>query len=268
VSKTEPSFDTATDWPREGDARRGQVPSAWMQGRASFGGLVAAVMVRAMREHEPTLPLRAVHIDFIGPLTASPATARAEVLRRGRSLTHLSARIDQDTGVCARASASFGAARNSSIAIASPMEPDLPDPTDRPAMPFIPGVVPSFVQFIDMTFVEGGYPFSGQATAELAGWCRHRTNPGPPEPAIMGLLDAWPAPVLSLLDRPAPASSVSWTTRVVSMPESVGTDDWFWYRSSVSFARDGYAHMEGRLWDREGRAVASLEQLVAVFDQR
>ena len=65
------------------------VPARWAQGRASFGGLVAALAYGAMRDKaQPGRPVRSLAITFVGPMEAEvPARFEAEVLREGKEVT-------------------------------------------------------------------------------------------------------------------------------------------------------------------------------------
>ena len=48
-----------------------EVDDQWTQGRTLFGGLQAALLVRAMRSHlapDPELPLRSLQVVFVGPV--------------------------------------------------------------------------------------------------------------------------------------------------------------------------------------------------------
>jgi len=55
------------------------VPASWGQGRAGFGGLVAALVFENMRAKVPEgRPLRSLAITFVGPLAVDkPACAKA-----------------------------------------------------------------------------------------------------------------------------------------------------------------------------------------------
>jgi hypothetical protein len=53
---------------RDGDRVTFSIPPDWMQGRTSFGGLIAAVSTQAMRDVAGSdWPLRALQTSFIGP---------------------------------------------------------------------------------------------------------------------------------------------------------------------------------------------------------
>src|SRR5687768_4973569 len=69
------------------------VPDDWLQGRTLFGGMQAIVGLAAMRSLVPEAPLRSLQVTFLAPVPGGPVTARAIVLRSGKSATHVEARI-------------------------------------------------------------------------------------------------------------------------------------------------------------------------------
>jgi len=265
------SFAEVTTWERRssGAVWDGEVPAAWMQGRASFGGVPAAVGLRAILELTGGgRPPRSVHVAFHGPLKSGPAQATAQVIREGRSVTHARAEIQQGDAICTQVTATLAEDRPSAIVVEPPTRPERPAPEQCRRMPHLPGVTPEFVQFLDMRWTDGALPFSGAPAPGLAGWCRHATDAGAdPHVALLGLLDAWPSPVVPMLRGPAPASSVSWSTIFHDVPEVIEPDDFWWYRSEALAARHGYAIMRAELFGPKGGLAATVEQLVAIFDQ-
>src|SRR6478609_3119397 len=69
------------------------VPDDWLQGRTLFGGMQAVVGLAAMRSLAPDAPLRSLQVTFLAPVPGGLVTARAQVLRSGKSATHVEARI-------------------------------------------------------------------------------------------------------------------------------------------------------------------------------
>ncbi|MCA9706362.1 MAG: thioesterase family protein [Myxococcales bacterium] len=264
------SFAEVTTWSPDGPgAWVGTVSPEWMQGRGSFGGIPAAVGLRAIQAAcaDGRRP-RSIHVAFLGPLTNAPARVTAQVLRRGRFVTHARAEILQGGELRTQVIATLGDDRASGLVVEPPLGPERPPPESLAALPHIEGVTPSFVRFLDMRWTDGSMPFSGAEEPGLGGWCRHRTDPGPdPHAALLGLLDAWPSPVVPLLRGPAPASSVSWSTTFYDVPEAISPDDWWWYGSEAIAAGHGYAGMRATLYGRDRRLVSTVEQLVAVFDR-
>lgn len=265
------SFEEAISWAPDGPgAWAGTVPSSWMQGRTSFGGIPAAVGLRAIRAvvADPSRAPRSVHTSFFGPLGPEPARVTAQVIRAGRYLTHARAEIHQGDELRAQVMATLAADRESGVVVEGPPMPERKGPEGLVDMPHLEGVAPTFTQYFAFRWTDGGMPFTGSSEARLGGWCRHRTEPGPdPFVAILGLLDAWPSPFVSMFPRPAPASSVTWTTNFFEVPDALDPEAWCWFGSEGLAARSGHAGMRGALYGPKGRLLAAVEQLVALFDR-
>lgn len=65
------------------------IPPEWGQGRASFGGLVAALQYEAMRARVPAdRPVRSLAITFVGPVAPDvPVSFQVDVLREGKAVS-------------------------------------------------------------------------------------------------------------------------------------------------------------------------------------
>jgi len=243
------------------------VPPDWLQGRTVFGGLQAAAALRALEERiDPARAVRSLSVCFVGPTGHEAMAIEPHILREGGTVTHARADVIGSEGVACTLTAAFGKDRASSVA-REPQRADVPDEIGGLALPYLPGITPSFVQHFDIRWVSGQPPFTA-AEGPLAheGWCRHRTDPGPVVPALLGLLDAWPSPALQALKGPAPASSVTWSAQLCHVPEAVTPDDAFYFRARVlSAPGSAYVTMRGELYDRAGLLVAHLEQLVTVY---
>jgi acyl-CoA thioesterase len=264
------SFADVVAWRSDGpDAWVGEVPPLWMQGRASYGGLVAAVGLRALRASlgDGRAP-RSIHTSFFGPVGPGPSRVTAEIVRRGRFVTQGRAELRQADVLQAMVTASFADDRDSGVIVEAPPRPARPGPEGLVDLPFIEGVVPSFARFFALRWTDGAMPFSGAKQAGLGGWCRHRTDPGSdPYLAILGLLDTWPPPVVPMFERPAPASTVTWSSMFYEVPAVVDPEQWWWYRSEAVAARHGYTGFRAWLYEPNGQLAATAEQLVAMFDR-
>jgi acyl-CoA thioesterase len=126
--------------------------------------------------------------------------------------------------------------------------------------------MPAFVQHFRYCWEDCRHPFSGSAEPISSGWCRHRGPTGSPHAAVVGLLDAWPAPLLTMGTVPFPASTVSWTASFVDVPPDSDPDGWWYFRATVRHSADGHATTEGRLYAPDGRLAAHMDQLVVIFD--
>jgi len=91
------------------------VPDSWGQGRTVLGGLSVALTFRVVQDQLPQpRPLRSLNVSFVGPLATDQNFSFAtSVLRSGKSVTHIEARVIQEGQVCVTLLASFGEARDS-----------------------------------------------------------------------------------------------------------------------------------------------------------
>ena len=255
---------------RDGDEHP-TIPSTWQQGRAAFGGLIAAILYERMATHvDPDASLRSLTVSFVAPAEPGPVETHTDVLRAGRSVTQVEGRLRQGDSVVVAALASFGAARKSSIEVPSEQAPAMPAPEDSQQLPYIEGVVPEFTQHFDYRIAEGDLPFTGSSSNKFGGWVRFRQPEGAEETQatishLLALIDAWPPAVLPMLKQPAPASSLTWTVEFIE-PLPAQTDVCWWqYLADVEQASDGYGVTQAKLWSNEGRLVAYTRQTVTVF---
>lgn len=252
------------------------IPSGWAQGRATFGGLVAAMLYRhveatleqASEAPVANTPLRSLTVSFVAPAEAGELQASARILRAGRSAVQIEAHASQGDQVVTAALASFGKPRTSAIAVATDAAPEFPKPESCEALPYIEGLVPEFTRHFDYRICAGALPFSGHREGRIGGWVRFRESAGPATTAhLLALIDAWPPAVLPMLKTVAPASSLTWTVEL--MPAAMTADgdsgDWWQYLAEVEQAEDGYAVIQARLWNSRGVLMALTRQTVTVF---
>lgn len=246
------------------------IPSLWGQGRASFGGLVAALAFEAMRAKVPDgRPVRSLAITFVGPVAADvPVSFQAEVLREGKAVSQLCLRAVQDGQVVTLVQGSFGAARASAIAVAPLPAPQIEPAEQCQELPYLRGVTPEFTRFLAMRWGIGGMPFTNNKSRQMGGWVRLRGEPESQalsEAHLLALVDAWPPALLSHLQSPAPGSSLTWTIEFVQPLQNLSSDDWCLYRAEIEHARDGYGHIAAALWSPAGELIAISRQTVTVF---
>jgi len=245
-----------------------QVPPSWAQGRAAFGGLIAALVLDAIAtEVQADRPLRGVVLDFVAPVAPGPVELRGRVLRSGRALTQGSAEVVQGGQVCAVLAAAWGAARPTRLRWPADRAPAEPPAARMMPLPYLDGVTPTFTQHFQYRWASERLPFSGAQVPNVGGLVR-LAEPGPVDAAtILALVDAWPAPVLATLDRVVPASTVTWAVNLVQPPPPGGWpgETWFRFESDTVAAGDGYADIDSRLWAPDGTLVATSRQLVVEF---
>ncbi|SDY97820.1 acyl-CoA thioesterase II [Pseudomonas sp. NFIX28] len=246
------------------------IPADWAQGRASFGGLVAALQYEAMRAKVPAeRPVRSLAITFVGPVSPDvPVSFEVEVLREGKAVSQVLGRAVQDGQVVTLVQGSFGASRPSEVSVVAEQAPAMKHWDECPELPCIEGVTPAFMRYLAMRWSIGGMPFTGNKSRDMGGWVRLRGDVKEEpmsESHILALVDAWPPALLPHLTSPAPGSTLTWTIEFVQPLQALSTLDWCKYRVSIEHARDGYGHAAATLWSAEGQLIALSRQTVTIF---
>lgn len=248
------------------------IPGDWAQGRACFGGIVAALAYETMaREVAEDRPVRSLSMTFVGPVEPdAPFRIEVETLREGRAVTQLFARIIQNEQTTTLLQGSFGSARPSAVQVEAEPAPVLPAADACQVLPYISGLTPEFIQHLTLRWGLGGLPFSNNTSRQMGGWVSLRDEAGGGggllgAAHILLLVDAWPPAVLSHLRSPAPGSSLTWTIEFVQPLAKIPAGEPCAYRVHIEQAGDGYAHTAAGLWGPAGELLALSRQVTTVF---
>lgn len=240
-------------------------PAEWGQGRTLFGGLQAALLVAAMREQIPAdVPLRSLQTSFVGPVMPGLVRIKVQVLRQGKSAIQVQAHSYSDEGVGCTAVAVFGRARPSALRF----QPSYPvvgcAPEQAHAQPYIAGVMPSFLQFVEQRWAAGGFPGSGAAEPRTQIYVRY---PGESvtEALVIAIADTIPSPAISTLKTFAVASSMCWTLEFMDDDLATTPEGHWLMDAQATAARDGYVYQTATLWSPDRRPIALSRQSAVVF---
>lgn len=246
-----------------GDARLAVSPE-WMQGRAVFGGLQAALMLHAMRGLVPAdLPVRTLQVTFVAPPAQPQLLARASVLRQGKSATHVECRLLDGDNVLATATAVFGAARESRVTRV-PEQPAVP--CDKPrTFKYFPGLSPTFTQYFAARWLQGGMPFTGPAEPRCVVDVSMPGEQASSESHVIALADFIPPIALSYLSMPVPGSSMTWMLEFLTEDlNGLSMQNWRVDAEMVAGAH-GYTSQSVMLWGPDGQPIALSRQNMVVF---
>lgn len=239
----------------------------WGQGRAIFGGLVAAAGNEAMRQLVPRdRQLRSLQTTFVGPAPAGTWRIRPRILRVGKAVTLAHCEILDGEHVLATQVGVYGGPRPSAVSVNARAAAAAPRAVDdinevrfRPELGF-----PAFTQHFAMRWSQGAKPFTSEQSPTKA-FIRHR-DPAPlTESHIVALVDCIPTPAISMFKTPAPASSLVWTLEFIEHEFDFAPDRWWRIDTDLDAARDGYVQQSGVLIDPDGRPFALTRQLSVVF---
>lgn len=260
------SFDRLTRLEPAGPGRFiAELPRGWLQGRGLFGGVVAAVLVRALEASAPGRALRSLTAELCGPAAPGRAELHVEVLRVGGAVSTVAARLLQDGQVQAHAVGVLGQARGTvadatNLALA-PVEPG--DWRALEPLPVGPPLGPEFSQHFE--YRTTSLPFSG-GRPEVNGWVRPR-HPGEPRDAafLAGCIDAyWPA-AYTAMELPRPIATIAFTFQPLADFTGLDALAPLYYRSTVPASRGGYEVEFRELWGHDGRLLALNQQTICVI---
>jgi acyl-CoA thioesterase len=250
----------------EDDAFRATVTDDWAQGRATFGGLVAAVGNEVLRRLVPAdRPLRSLQTTFIGPAGAGEWAITGRVLRVGKAVTLASCEIREGGHVVATLTGVYGFDRPSRVQIRPQIRPTERAVNDLQDMRFVPGVAPNFVQHFAVRWAHGARPFSGSDVSSSSAYVRHRDGGALTESHVVALIDAIPTPALQMLTAAAPASSLVWTLEFFEHDFPCSNEQFWRLDTQIDAATAGYVNQTTLVAAPSGQPVGLSRQLFAVF---
>ena len=258
------AFDAATAVAPAGPGRwTARVDPGWFAPAGPNGGYLASIVLRAMlaasgdpARHPRSLTLHYLRAPAAGPVELSVTTERA-----GRSLSTLSARMEQGGRACVLAIGALAAAFPS-VADYTAQMPPAPPPEAISPVPPMPGMPPVFARLETRPAI-GPVPFSGAGEARSGGWLR-LSEPRPADAlAVATYVDGWwPAP-FTRLTAPIAAPTVDLTIHFRRALPLAGADPaapllgLFTSRHSA----EGFFEEDGELWSGQGELLAQSRQL-------
>lgn len=258
------SLDVLTAVTPLGDGRfTADLPDGWQQGRGLFGGLVTAVLVRALQASAPDRELRSLTAELCGPTLPGPAELRVEVLRVGSAVSTLAVRLVQGGLVQAHGVGVLGRARANDLDGTRVTAPAMADWRSMERLPLQPPIAPTFTRYFD--FRSARLPFSGGESV-TEGWIRP-ANPGLARDSawLAACIDAWWPTLFQIETRPRPMATIAFTFQ--PQGDFVGLDPEapLFHRAWLVSNREGYAVEYRELWGHDGRLMATNQQTIAVI---
>ena len=239
---------------------RTTIPTDWLQGRTSYGGLSSALALHAAQGIEPDLPpLRSAQIAFIGPLSGE-VSVTATKLRRGRNAAFIQADIVSEAGLGYRATFVFMSDQPSRIDLDGRLQTHHRPP--GPDAKLYTGPAEFFT--VNFNFLDLKDQAPGDA--EWLRWARLRAFEGlDPMVQVLAVADALPPAAFKLLGKqPAPISSLTWIVNMLT-PSPATTDGWWLLSAKSDYAKNGCSSQAMTIWNASGQPIAQGMQSVAIF---
>jgi len=242
------------------------IPETWMQGRSSFGGLSSALAVEAAAHLADGRPLRSILVTFAGPVSAHAANLVVNPIRTGKSVSIFSTEIIQDHKPSVLVQSCFGVSRETkSVPYAGTFEGEVLNETAL--TPFVPQLMPSFLQMFDLSWTGGGIPASGTSIPRIGMWVRFKEEDRPEDrrARMIAICDVPPPAMMAYYNRPINASSLTWSLEFLVDPAEVSSR-WFYLDYRLEAASGGYSQQAGRVFDENKQLVAISHQCMTYFE--
>ena len=242
------------------------ITPGWRAGRGPHGGYLAAILLRALTAavDDPARAPRSLTIHYASAPETGPVEIRTTMERQGRSLSTLSARMEQAGRVTALALAAFSVPWEAPGANELPM-PELAGPdAERRSTPKLFKGAPEFTRQLVMQPRVGAVPFAGSgAPMRIGGWI------GLPEPrpvdafSLALFCDAWFPPSFIALDAPAISPTVDLTIHFRQSISECDCDpaDLCLSVFDTRLLHDGLFEEDGVIWAPDGTVLAQSRQL-------
>ena len=254
-------FDRATAVrPGAGGAYEATVDERWNVLRGPHGGYIAAMLLRALTDtvSDAARMPRSLTIYYPAAPRGGSVSIRCQAERAGRSMTTVSARLEQDGAPAVLALAAFSAEWPRTVEFDNSDRPDVPgpgeiEPLDRG------GLVPPFSQYFEFRPAVGEPWFTGAERAVSGGWMRLKEDHLLDAPLVAALADAWPPAVFPAATGPVAAPTIELTVHFRSPLPAAGS--WVLGVFESKLGRDGFFEEDGTLWTRDGELIAQSRQL-------
>jgi acyl-CoA thioesterase len=238
----------------------------WRAGRGPHGGYLAAMLLRALTEAvaDPARAPRSLTIHYARAPEPGPVQIHTVVERAGRSLSTLSARMEQDGRLMALALAAF------SVPWHAPEIAELPLPEVEPAQPRVDGprpphpLAPPFARHMEFQPRIGTRPFTGaQAPMEIGGWLA-LAEPRPLDALALAFFsDALFSPPFIRLHEPAVTPTIDLTIHFRASVAHTKEPCFARFRSTV--VHEGFFEEDGVIWAPDGRVLLHSRQLALIM---
>ncbi|WP_082695655.1 thioesterase family protein [Mycobacterium sp. IS-1742] len=244
---------------------RGHTRADWANMVGPFGGMTAAVLLRAVEMQQDRIgePL-SLTVNFAAPVADGSFDVGVRCIRTNRTNQHWLIELWQDGVVTTNATAVFGSRRDTWSDTEQTM-PTVPEP-DGVAESGLPDMI-VWARNYEMRYVDGGVPGAGAGTAPSSMttlWARDRRGRGLDFASLAAMSDIFYPRVFLRRGAVSPAGTITLTTYFHADSEAldaVGGDYVLASARANRFAR-GYFDQSAELWSRTGELLVTTHQLV------
>jgi len=242
------------------------VPATWTQGRTVYGGLSAALLLRALEKQvSGNKSLRALNVAFSAPTMPDQIfEIETELLREGKTIAQWQARLKQNGTICVQVQAVFGLALESTLVIQPFMAPAIP--SVEQAMIYPSANAPGFTQYFVMAQSQGDLPVSGGKSLALGGWMKYKDAPKQMSMAhLVAMIDVWPPATMMQMTELKAGSTVNWTMQFPQPVATMNAEDFVGYQAEIQYSQGGFGITHAKIWNAQNELLALSQQTIIVY---
>lgn len=246
-----------------------EMARSWWVVQGPNGGYVAAVLLRALTDvvDDSERSPRSLTVHYASPARAGSVTIQVAVERVGRSLTTLTARMEQDERLVALAIAAFSKPRPGPE-LSDLVMPQVPPPHHYVTLP-PPAEAPPIAHRYETRWAIGTPPSPSaprSARAVAGGWIRLPEHRQVDALVAAAITDGWLPPLFARVREPVAVPTVDLTIHFrAELPHPGLADDDFVLASfRTTVAAGGFLEEDGEVWAADGTLLAQSRQLAVI----
>lgn len=242
------------------------VPESWTQGRTVYGGLSAALLLKALEQKVASdKSLRALNVAFSAPTMPNEAfEIQTELLREGRTIAQWQARLIQNNTICVQVQAVFGLPLESNLSIHAFKAPEIP--SLEKAMIYPSDNAPGFTQYFVMAQSQGDLPVSGGKSLALGGFMKFKQAPQKITVAhLVAMIDVWPPATMMQMKELKAGSTVNWTMQFPQPMAEIATNEFVGYQAEIQYSEGGFGITHAKIWNAKNELLALSQQTIIVY---
>ncbi len=258
---------------REGDAHTfsASVSPDWRAGRGPHGGYIAAMLLRAMSETvgDAARAPRSLTIHYARAPRPGPVTIRAVHERKGRSLSSVSARLEQEGAPAALALAAFSSPWRAPELAEVEMPDVAPADPSREAGALRKFGAPPFTRHTVLQPRIGTLPFAGaSAPMEIGGWLGLAGARPVDALSVAFFSDALFSPPFIRMRERAMSPTIDLTIHfrgVLTPGARSDPHELVLVRFNTELVHEGFFDESGTIWAADGTLLAQSRQLAILM---
>jgi acyl-CoA thioesterase len=246
-----------------------RIDEGWWIVAGPNGGYLAAILLRAMTETvaDPVRHPRSQTTHFTARAVPGQARVVTRVERQGRSLSTVTARLEQEGRLIAFSIGALGTPRaGERPTFQDARMPEAPAPDETPERPRESSVAFPFRERWDMRPAFDFPAPDPEREAVTGGWIRLASGRAADGPLLAALSDAWPPAVFQKLGRweggqGVPTVELTTHFRAPEHAARLAPASWYLVRFQTRCARAGFLEEDGEIWSQDGTLLAQSRQL-------